>query len=821
MPVTTRRRRPDLDVPAPIDTTTNAATSSTPAVRQRGRSATSRATAAGKRDLREVDTPRELRDRSASIDPAAPTSKEALSQQEKQMEEHRRERPWTHIECFLKDKDETEDMLRWLGRRQPEDGTGLGHIRDKCGGTPLHIAMLYGHLGMARRLVEEYPACVADCFDGGDTTGRKGGNSFNGENALHIAIVQEDLEMARLLLASDDGAHKRDMLKALATGRFFSPFAHEKWAEHSLEGCEQFSDTQRVKTLAISNMHLYYGELPLGFAVCTGQRAMVVELLRQAEGAGIDDLLTWQDTYGNNVLHLCVVHNLPAMYEFLTKDGQLAKALGDGGQQSRGTRLTAALVAGQVKAMEDARNNDDLLPLTLAAKIGCKRMFQKMVALEQKVMWVYPPITCVGHPLRHLDSSRFHAKGDASAGPRCSSFWRSSTSRRGAIEIIMEMRHLHMLTLPVVADLLAQKWECFAHREFTNARWKAALVLGVFMINSMIRSEKEYAHFGPHRRCVVFDPWACEPVLRQLLACEADWLSRDTLALVWRAAMWPTDVILTLCAAKKLTHKLVRFQNEGTHNFFCEHAGSDFLENWMGVATSFFVIGARVAWWLTYYTTSQTAEALASVTGWAYMMFFLLGDKDTGPFVVMLYEMLVKDITRFISVYSVFLFGFAQAFFIFTMAGSKEDDDLHRGLTGFFLKVEALFESTLGDVTVKDYYNGFEYDGGWLQKTASISLFISFTILITVMLFNLLVAMMGSTYEEVKEKADQRWQLERARIIASVEIEMPDEYFEESENRYYVLIENERHLQRQALADKRVEPEKSTEKEAADTDSDD
>jgi len=531
------------------------------------------------------------------------------------------------------------------------------------------------------------------------------------------------------------------------------------------------------------------------------------------------------------------------MYEFLTKDGQLAKALGDGGgqQQSRGTRLTAVLVAGQIKAMEDARNNDDLLPLTLAAKIGCKRMFQKMLALEQKVMWVYPPITCVGHPLRHLDSSRFYAKGDASAGPRCSSFWRSSTSRRGAIEIIMEMRHLHMLTLPVVADLLTQKWDCFAHREFTNARWKAALVLGVFMINSMIRSEKEYAHFGPHRRCVVFDPWACVPMLGQLRACEADWLSRETLALVWRAAMWPTDVILTLCAAKKLIHKLVRFQNEGTHRFFFEHAGSDFLENWMGVATSFFVIGARVAWWMAYYTTSQTAEALASVTGWAYMMFFLLGDKDTGPFVVMLYEMLVKDITRFISVYSVFLFGFAQAFFIFTMAGTcgagsymKDgscapcevgihcpEDGLHRGLTGFFLKVEALFESTLGDVTVKDYYNGFDYDGGWLQKTASISLFISFTILITVMLFNLLVAMMGSTYEEVKEKADQRWQLERARIIASVEIEMPDEYFEESKNRYYVLIENERHLQRQALADKRVEPAKSTEKEAADSDSDD
>ena len=46
------------------------------------------------------------------------------------------------------------------------------------------------------------------------------------------------------------------------------------------------------------------------------------------------------------------------------------------------------------------------------------------------------------------------------------------------------------------------------------------------------------------------------------------------------------------------------------------------------------------------------------------------------------------------------------------------------------------------------------------------------------MLFNLLVAMMGSTYEEVKEKADHRWKLERARIIASLESEMQLHEFE-------------------------------------------
>ena len=123
------------------------------------------------------------------------------------------------------------------------------------------------------------------------------------------------------------------------------------------------------------------------------------------------------------------------------------------------------------------------------------------------------------------------------------------------------------------------------------------------------------------------------------------------------------------------------------------------------------------------------------------MMFFLLGQKQTGPFVVMLYEMLAKDITCFVTVYSVFLVGFGQAFFIFTIAGGSQfdpnaEESLTRGLSGFLNRIESLFESTLGDVNVSHYYKGFDYAGGLMQKVVSVILFISFTILITGELLN-------------------------------------------------------------------------------------
>jgi hypothetical protein len=56
--------------------------------------------------------------------------------------------------------------------------------------------------------------------------------------------------------------------------------------------------------------------------------------------------------------------------------------------------------------------------------------------------------------------------------------------------------------------------------------------------------------------------------------------------------------------------------------------------------------------------------ALVSIIGWGYMFFFVMAFQLTGPFVFMIYEMLVNDVLRFCVIYMVFLAGFSQAFFV-------------------------------------------------------------------------------------------------------------------------------------------------------------
>ena len=76
-------------------------------------------------------------------------------------------------------------------------------------------------------------------------------------------------------------------------------------------------------------------------------------------------------------------------------------------------------------------------------------------------------------------------------------------------------------------------------------------------------------------------------------------------------------------------------------------------------------------------------------------------------------------------------------------------------------------------------------DGGQLSFSGEVFLCV-FVVLTTVVMTNLLVAMMGDTYGEISQDADLEWQRERAGIIFSIEQNMSDEDRAQPEHKYWV-----------------------------------
>jgi hypothetical protein len=122
----------------------------------------------------------------------------------------------------------------------------------------------------------------------------------------------------------------------------------------------------------------------------------------------------------------------------------------------------------------------------------------------------------------------------------------------------------------------------------------------------------------------------------------------------------------------------------------------------------------------------------------------------------MLSEMVASDMLKFMSLVFVFQMGFAQAnFILLDMVGSRQ----------FASQVRSAFEAMLGN---------FHFHSEQSHANAGVAnmLLLVYVVVAGVLLINLFVAMMSSTYDSVMREAEHRWQLERARIIDSIEGEM-------------------------------------------------
>ncbi|OZC11007.1 transient-receptor-potential calcium channel protein [Onchocerca flexuosa] len=242
---------------------------------------------------------------------------------------------------------------------------------------------------IARILITRYPGLANDIYLG---------DEMFGQSALHLAIVHDDYETVHLLLQNSAEVNAR------ACGTFFLP-ENQKTSRKS-------TDYQG---------YAYYGEYPLAFAACFGNKD-IYDLLIQY---GADPNL--QDMFGNTILHMCVINYSNSMYSYAVR--HWAKP-----------------------ADPNIVNAAGLTPLTLATKLGRKDIFEEMLELMKVEFWRFSDMTCSAYPLTALDTIR--PDGSTNYDSALMTVINGSTGE-----------HLDMIGSEVIQRLLADKWKAFASRK--------------------------------------------------------------------------------------------------------------------------------------------------------------------------------------------------------------------------------------------------------------------------------------------------------------------------------------------------------------------
>ncbi|CAF4156657.1 unnamed protein product [Rotaria sordida] len=316
-----------------------------------------------------------------------------------------------------------------------------------------------------------------------------------------------------------------------------------------------------------------------------------------------------------------------------------------------------------------------------------------------------------------------------------------------------------LLVHPIIISLIDKKWKYFAYRILIRRFLITFLYLLVFLGTTILQQTRPETTSRKKDKKTASIHGTYSNVSRQITCTVGRFI------LIF-GALW------------KSKHEINEMRSSGFLDYL-NSTGSIFLENGLACSFCLFILTAQVFHLFGMQKYETLIFAFTSLMGWGYMFFFIMPFRFTGPFVIMIYKMLFNDVLRFCIIYVIFLAGFSQSFFILFN---------ENGLEGYISSIKQCFLGLLGDFDI-DHYAGGQY-----PKT-SITLLIFYIVIITILLLNLLIAMMGDTYADVKKSATKLWHLERARTALDLEsgIAKSERYL--TNNKYWVDVQGKPYLQ--------------------------
>ncbi|XP_059930419.1 transient receptor potential cation channel subfamily V member 1-like [Gadus macrocephalus] len=295
-----------------------------------------------------------------------------------------------------------------------------------------------------------------------------------------------------------------------------------------------------------------------------------------------------------------------------------------------------------------------------------------------------------------------------------------------------------MLQVEPLKSLLEEKWQRFASRIFLVNFLVYLVYLGVFTTVAFYRKEGQ-------------PPFPVENTPLDCFRCIGELVS------VLGAVYFFIKAIVDF---KRKPPRIKSIYNDGLNEITFFLQASLLL-----VCTVLYVFG-----WRAYVGPLVLSLALA----WVNILYYSRGSKVLGMYNVMIQRIILSDISCFLFVYVVFLFGFSAAV-VTLIEEDPLDQALNRSQTLESLKPTfnnihftalELFRFTIGigNLEFKDQMEYIE---------VFYILLISYIILTYILLLNMLIALMSATVERVSRESKSIWKLQRSLTILDLERSLP------------------------------------------------
>uniref|UniRef100_A0A8B9MSG8 Transient receptor potential cation channel subfamily V member 6 n=1 Tax=Accipiter nisus TaxID=211598 RepID=A0A8B9MSG8_9AVES len=370
-------------------------------------------------------------------------------------------------------------------------------------------------------------------------------------------------------------------------------------------------------------------------------------------------------------------------------------------------------------SLELIPNNEGLTPFKLAGVEGNTVMFQHLMQKRKHNLWSFGPLTTVLYDLTEIDS------------------WAEDQSFLELIVSSKKREARQILDLTPVKELVSLKWNMYGRPYFCFLALFYILYMVCFTMCCVYRPLKpRTGNKTSSRDNTIYD---------QKMLQESYVTYEDELRLVG-------ELITVIGAAVILILEIPDILRVGAAKYFGQTIlGGPFH---IIVITYACMILVTMVMRLTSTTGEVVPMSFALVLGWCNVMYFARGFQMLGPFTIMIQKMIFGDLMRFCWLMAVVILGFASAFYIIFQTENPEN------LGQFYNYPMSLFTTFELFLTIIDGPANYDVDLPFMYSVV----YFAFAIIATLLMLNLLIAMMGDTHWRVAHERDELW---RAQVVAT------------------------------------------------------
>uniref|UniRef100_H0X9B3 Transient receptor potential cation channel subfamily V member 6 n=1 Tax=Otolemur garnettii TaxID=30611 RepID=H0X9B3_OTOGA len=409
-----------------------------------------------------------------------------------------------------------------------------------------------------------------------------------------------------------------------------------------------------------------------------------------------------QDSLGNTVLHILV---LQPNKTFACQMYNLLLSY-DG----RGDHL---------QPLDTVPNHQGLTPFKLSGVEGNTVMFQHLMQKRKHIQWTYGPLTSTLYDLTEIDSSG---------------------CEQSLLELIVTTKKREarqILDQTPVKELVSLKWRRYGRPYLCVLGAIYLLYIICFTMCCVYRPLKSRTTNRTSTRD--------NTLLQQKLLQEAYVTPMDDIRLVG-------ELVTILGALIILLIEIPDIFKMGVTRFFGQTIlGGPFH---VLIITYALLVLVTMVMRITNTNGEVVPMSLALVLGWCNVMYFARGFQMLGPFTIMIQKMIFGDLMRFCWLMAVVILGFASAFYVIFQTEDPTE------LGHFYDYPMALYSTFELFLTIIDGPANYSVDLPFMYSIT----YAAFAIIATLLMLNLLIAMMGDTHWRVAHERDELW---RAQVVAT------------------------------------------------------